>query len=88
MNANSCADAPATPCQAAATGARLRARLAALECEPPREIVHSTLARAAETALLLRDAGFPGAALVPDAALREGAPAVPSPKCVTSRSTR
>jgi hypothetical protein len=50
--------------------------------------VHSTLARAAETALLLRDAGFPGAALVPDAALREGAPAVPSPKCVTSRSTR
>lgn len=63
--------------QASATGRRLRMRLAALGVDAPREIVHSTMARAVETAMLIKQAAFPEATLKPDPALREGAPCVP-----------
>ena len=65
--------------QATATGHRLRARLAALGCEPPRVIVHSTMTRAVETAQLIQQAAFPEASLVAEPALREGAPCTPDP---------
>ena len=65
--------------QATATGHRLRARLAALGCEPPRAIVHSTMTRAVETAQLIQQAAFPEATLQAEPALREGAPCTPDP---------
>ena len=65
--------------QAAATGARLRSRLEALQVDPPVQIVHSNMSRAVQTAQIIRDAAFPALPLVCDADLREGAPAVPEP---------
>jgi serine/threonine-protein phosphatase PGAM5 len=65
--------------QAAATGARLRARLDTLGCDPPSVIVHSSMTRAVQTAQIIRDTGFPHLSLACDPDLREGAPQVPDP---------
>ena len=65
--------------QAAATGARLRSRLEALQVDPPTRVVHSNMSRAVQTAQIIRDAAFPALPLVCDPDLREGAPAVPEP---------
>jgi serine/threonine-protein phosphatase PGAM5 len=65
--------------QAAATGARLRARLESLGCDLPTCIIHSSMTRAVQTAQLIRDAAFPTLPLSCDPDLREGAPAVPEP---------
>lgn len=65
--------------QAAATGARLRERCLTLDAELPGVICHSTMRRAVETAVIIRDTGFGHAGLHADSGLREGAPCVPSP---------